>query len=69
MQPTTWNEYVMELIERFGADIDNPMEEIKKIKQTKSVKEYQAIFQRNMNRVRLSQENAISCLFPWGFET
>lgn len=44
MQPTTWNEYVMELIERFGADIDNPMEEIKKIKQTKSVKEYQAIF-------------------------
>ncbi|XP_019224822.1 PREDICTED: uncharacterized protein LOC109206457 [Nicotiana attenuata] len=61
LQPATWNEYVMAMVERFGSDFDDPMEEIKKIKQTGSVKEYQAIFERNLNRVRLSQENAINC--------
>lgn len=48
------------LVERFGVDFDDPMEEIKKIKHTMSVKEYQDIFERNLNRARLSQGNAIS---------
>lgn len=37
------------------------MEEIKKVKQVGSVKEYQLAFERHMTRVNLSQENAISC--------
>ncbi|XP_019267598.1 PREDICTED: uncharacterized protein LOC109244894 [Nicotiana attenuata] len=61
LQPATWTEYVMALVERFAVDFEDPMEEIKKIRQTGTVKEYQAIFERNLTRVNLSQENAISC--------
>ncbi|XP_015081221.1 uncharacterized protein LOC107024768 [Solanum pennellii] len=61
LQPATWNEYVMAMVERFGNDFDDPMEEIKKVKQIGCVKEYQAVFERNLTRVNLSQENAISC--------
>nr|XP_016447594.1 PREDICTED: uncharacterized protein LOC107772617 [Nicotiana tabacum] len=56
LQPATWNEYVIALVERFGVDFDDLMKEIKKIKQTVSVKEYQAIFERNLNRVRRYQD-------------
>lgn len=61
LHPATWNEYVMAMVERFGTDFDDPMEEIKKVKQIGSVKEYQAVFEMNLTRVNLSQENAISC--------
>ncbi|KAH0702596.1 hypothetical protein KY290_017911 [Solanum tuberosum] len=61
LHPATWNEYVMAMVERFGTDFDDPMEEIKKVKQMGSVKEYQVVFERNLTRVNLSQENAISC--------
>lgn len=60
LQPTTWTEYVMDLVERFGVNFDDPMEEIKKVRQTESVREYQATFDRHLTRVSLSQENAIS---------
>ncbi|KAH0634234.1 hypothetical protein KY284_037020 [Solanum tuberosum] len=63
LQPATWNDYVMALVERFGTDFDDPMEEIKKVKQVGSVKDYQAIFEKNLTRVNLSQENAISCFW------
>lgn len=61
LQPPSWSDYVRALVERFGTDFEDPMEEIKKIKQVGSVKEYQAILVRNLTRVNLSQENAISC--------
>jgi len=61
LQPATWTEYVIAMVDRFGTDFDDPMEEIKKIKQVGSVKEYQAMFERHLTRVKLSQENAISC--------
>ncbi|XP_015074567.1 uncharacterized protein LOC107018569 [Solanum pennellii] len=61
LQPATWNEYVMAMVERFGTDFDDPMDEIKKVKQIGCVKEYQAVFEMNLTRVNLSQENAISC--------
>lgn len=56
----TWNEHAMALVERFRVDYDDSMEEIKKIKQTGSVKEYQAIFDSKLSRVNLSWENGIS---------
>lgn len=67
LPPATWNEYVMALVERFGANFDDPMEEIKEVKQVVNVKEYQAIFERNLTRVNLTQE----CyrLFSWRAET
>ncbi|XP_075098837.1 uncharacterized protein LOC142175749 [Nicotiana tabacum] len=44
LKPATWTEYVMAMMERFGVDFDDPMEEIKKIRQTGTVKEYQAVY-------------------------
>lgn len=38
LHPATWNDYVMALVERFGTDFDDPMEEIKKVKQVGSVR-------------------------------
>ncbi|KAF3650823.1 hypothetical protein FXO38_16948 [Capsicum annuum] len=55
-----WNEYVIALVERFGSDFDNPMKELK-IKQVGTVNEYQAVFERHLTRVNLSEENTISC--------
>ncbi|KAH0699969.1 hypothetical protein KY290_014779 [Solanum tuberosum] len=46
---------------RFGTDFNDPIEEIKNVKQMGNVKEYQVEFERNLTRVNLSQENAISC--------
>ncbi|XP_070031892.1 uncharacterized protein [Nicotiana tomentosiformis] len=50
----------MALVERFRVDFDDHMEEIKKVRQTGSVREYQATFERHVTRVSLSRENAIS---------
>ncbi|KAH0650469.1 hypothetical protein KY284_030381 [Solanum tuberosum] len=61
LQPATWTEYVMAMVDRFGTNFYDPLEEIKKIKQVGSMKEYQAMFERHLTRVKLSQENAISC--------
>lgn len=40
LHPPNWDDYVMALVERFGTDFDDPMEEIKKIKQVGNVKDY-----------------------------
>lgn len=61
LQPPTWTKYVMAIVDRFGTDFDDPMEELKKIKQVGSVKEYQAVFEKYLTRVKLSEENVISC--------
>jgi len=61
LQPPNWGDYVRALVDRFGTDFDDPMEEIKKIKQVGSVKDYQSVFERNLTRVNLSQGYAISC--------
>ncbi|KAH0743318.1 hypothetical protein KY290_031311 [Solanum tuberosum] len=61
LQPATWTEYVMSMVDRLGTDFYDPLEEIKKIKQVGSMKEYQAMFERHLTRVKLSQENAIRC--------
>ncbi|KAF3667065.1 hypothetical protein FXO38_08796 [Capsicum annuum] len=60
LHPPTWSEYAMTLVERFGSDYDDPMEEIKKVRQTGSMKDYQAIFERHLTRVYLSEKNAIN---------
>lgn len=61
LQPAIWTEYVVTLAERFGVNFDDLIEELKKVRQTCSVKEYQAVFERHLTRVNLSEENAISC--------
>lgn len=54
LHPATWNDHFMALVERFGIDFDDPTKKIKKVKHVGSVKDYQAIFQRNLTRVNLS---------------
>nr|CAD1839913.1 unnamed protein product [Ananas comosus var. bracteatus] len=60
--PPTWEEYVSALNTRFGVDLyDDPMAELKELKQTGSVMEYQDKFDALLNRVVLTEEYAISC--------
>ncbi|VFQ85138.1 unnamed protein product [Cuscuta campestris] len=57
----TSTEYVLALNERFGETFEDPMEELKSLNQTGTIKEYQASFDKLMTTVNLSKENAISC--------
>ncbi|XP_016544368.1 uncharacterized protein LOC107844474 [Capsicum annuum] len=57
----TWTEYVISLNERFGDGFEDPMEALMNLRQTGSVREYQAEFDKLLTRVNLSNENAISC--------
>ncbi|KAH0670728.1 hypothetical protein KY289_025221 [Solanum tuberosum] len=57
----TWTEYVLALSERFEEGFEDPMEELKNLQQTSTVKEYQTEFNRLLTGVNLSTENTISC--------
>ncbi|KAH0657590.1 hypothetical protein KY289_026338 [Solanum tuberosum] len=49
------------LNERFGEGFEDPMEALKNLQQTSSVREYQAEFDKLLTGLNLSNENAISC--------
>nr|CAD1844221.1 unnamed protein product [Ananas comosus var. bracteatus] len=58
----TWEEYVTALNTWFGSELyDDPMSELKKLRQTGTVQEYQDRFGELLNRVDLSEEYAVSC--------
>ncbi|KAH0672795.1 hypothetical protein KY290_025029 [Solanum tuberosum] len=57
----TWTKCVLALSERFGEGFEDPMDELKNLQQTSTVKEYQAEFDRLLTGVNLSTENTISC--------
>ena len=58
----TWEEYVRELSSRFGDSLyDDPMRELKSLKQSGSVKEYHDVFEELLNRVDLPKDYATSC--------
>lgn len=57
----TWTEYVLTLHDSFRDEFEDPMEAIKNLRQVGSVKDYQTEFNRLLNEVNLSNENAISC--------
>ncbi|XP_071927614.1 uncharacterized protein [Coffea arabica] len=55
-------EYVRELSSRFGDSLyDDPMRELKSLKQSGSVKEYHDVFEELLNRVDLPKDYATSC--------
>ncbi|XP_071905722.1 uncharacterized protein [Coffea arabica] len=57
-----WEEYVKELSSRFGDSLyDDPMGELKSLKQTGSVQEYHDLFEELLNRVDLPEDYATSC--------
>ena len=58
----SWEEYVKELSSRFGDSLyDDPMGELKSLKQTGSVQEYHDLFEELLNRVDLPEDYATSC--------
>ena len=57
-----WEEYVRELSSRFGDSLyDDPMGELKSLKQSGSVQEYHDLFEELLNRVDLPEDYATSC--------
>ena len=60
--PPSWEEYVRALGSRFGDCLyDDPMGDLKSLKQSRSVNEYQESFEELLNRVDLPEQYAVSC--------
>ncbi|XP_075103528.1 uncharacterized protein LOC142178099 [Nicotiana tabacum] len=55
------DEYIAELIEAFSGDFSDPMLELKQLKQTGSIREFQFAFDRLVAQCNLTVEQAISC--------
>ena len=57
-----WGEYVLAMKARFGAlSYEDPMAEIKKLRQTGSLKDYLQSFDALLDKVQLNEEQALSC--------
>uniref|UniRef100_A0A803MT80 Integrase catalytic domain-containing protein n=1 Tax=Chenopodium quinoa TaxID=63459 RepID=A0A803MT80_CHEQI len=56
-----WEDYVKDIIARFGDLYDDPMEELKSLKQTGSVQEYHDSFDALASRLELSEPYLLSC--------
>lgn len=56
-----WDEYIVELIEIFGEEFADTMLELKQLRQTGSVREFQFVFDRLLSQCSLTVEQAISC--------
>ena len=58
----SWGEYVKALRSRFGfAAYEDPMAELKKLKQTGPLQEYVKAFEMLLDRAQLGEEQALSC--------
>lgn len=56
----TWDEYMFALMDRFGTEFEDPMAELKLVKQTGSVKDYHNEFDKIMIRLTILPEYVIS---------
>ncbi|GKB58284.1 reverse transcriptase [Tanacetum coccineum] len=63
-----WNMYQKEVLKRFGLVFDDPLMELKKLKQDGTVKDYQQKFEALLNMVELEEKHAIS-LFLGGLKS
>ncbi|GJR43650.1 retrovirus-related pol polyprotein from transposon 17.6 [Tanacetum coccineum] len=64
---TPWVMYEEEVIKRFGAIYEDPIVEIKNLKQEKSIQQYQEAFESLLNKVELNEAYAVS-LFIGGLK-
>ncbi|GJW18472.1 LysM domain-containing GPI-anchored protein 2 [Tanacetum coccineum] len=55
-----WNVYEAEILSRFGEVYDDPLVELKNLKQTTDVQSYQDKFEMLLNKVDLSEAQAVS---------
>lgn len=56
-----WDEYISELIENFGEEFADSMLELKQLRQTGTVREFQFAFDRLIAQCSLTVEQAIFC--------
>ncbi|KAH0683132.1 hypothetical protein KY290_021721 [Solanum tuberosum] len=56
----TWDKYLYALMDRFGDEFEDPMSELKLVKQTGYVKDYQNEFDKIMTRLTILPEYAIN---------
>ena len=59
---TVWEQYEEKLLERFGAIYEDPMGELKNLKQDSTIQHYQEVFEELLNRVELPELYAMSLL-------
>lgn len=57
----TWEEYVTDLTIRFGEPYDDPMAELKALKQGGSVQDYHDSFDAIASRLELTEKDLLSC--------
>lgn len=57
----TWAKYTEEITSRFGELYDDPMADLKALKQSGSVQEYHDMFDALAGRLQLSEEHLLSC--------
>nr|GFA86516.1 reverse transcriptase [Tanacetum cinerariifolium] len=57
---TPWEHFEVEVVKRFGVLYDDPIVELKNLKQTRSVQPYQEAFEALLNRVNLPEQVAVS---------
>lgn len=62
-----WEEYLGDLIEVFGCEFGDPMLELKQLRQTGTVQEFQFAFDRLLAQCNLTTKQAMLCFFG-GFE-
>ncbi|XP_071728193.1 uncharacterized protein [Rutidosis leptorrhynchoides] len=55
-----WALYETAIQKRFGSSIDDPLSELKKLKQTGTVEEYHDKFEYLLNKVEISEKHAVS---------
>ncbi|XP_071695748.1 uncharacterized protein [Rutidosis leptorrhynchoides] len=55
-----WITYQAAIVKRFGTTVDDPMAELKHLKQTASIQEYQDAFEDLLNKVDITEKQAIS---------
>lgn len=57
----SWSQYVLDITDRFGEVYDDPMADLKALKQTGTIQEYHDSFDSLASRLTLSPEHLLSC--------
>nr|GFB92981.1 putative mitochondrial protein [Tanacetum cinerariifolium] len=60
-ESASWNSFKEAIIQRFGSGYDDPMGDIKNLRHTDSMEEYQNAFDRLLSRIDLPEDQQFSC--------
>nr|GEZ92871.1 retrovirus-related Pol polyprotein from transposon 297 family [Tanacetum cinerariifolium] len=64
----TWERYLEEVLQRFGPIVEDPMTDLKNLKQTSTIKVYQYEFDALLSKVDITDSQAVS-MFLGGMNT